>query len=102
MEESSRSWLIWTATTNSYYYRVVVANAGPDYTCDLEVKIGGTTIPGDMDCTIGGWKAGSVFWSSAGENVAQADVELAVACAGEYERIQVDVDSLTFMRVYSL
>lgn len=71
----------------SYYYRVVVANAGTDYTCDLEVKIGGTTIPGDMDYALGGWKSGSVFWSSAGENVAQVDIELAVTCAGEYERI---------------
>lgn len=86
----------------SYYYRVVVANAGPDYTCDLEVKIGGTTIPGDMDYALSGWKSGSVFWSSAGENVAQADIELAVTCAGEYERIQVNVDSLAFIRVCSV
>ncbi|KAJ4244566.1 hypothetical protein NW762_014421 [Fusarium torreyae] len=83
----------------SYHYRVVVANAGPNYTYNLEVKIGDTTDPGDLDYALDGWKSDSVFWSSAGEDVAQADVELAVTRAGEYERIQINLDSLAFTRV---
>ncbi|KAF4444223.1 hypothetical protein FACUT_804 [Fusarium acutatum] len=86
----------------SYYYRVVVARIGLAATCDLQVKIGeDTTVPSNIDLVAGDWTSGSVSWSSAGETVAQADVELAITCRGDYDTIQINLDSFAFLRVCS-
>ncbi|CZR37773.1 uncharacterized protein FPRO_07036 [Fusarium proliferatum ET1] len=85
-----------------HYYRVVVARTGLSPTCDLQIKIGGdTTVPANIDLVVGDWKSGSLSWSSAGETIAQADVELAVTCRGDYDRIQINLDSFAFTRVCS-
>lgn len=84
----------------TYYYRVVVARTGRSSTCDLQSKIGAdTTVPVNLDLVVGDWKSGSLSWSSAGEIVAQADVELAITCRGDYDRIQINLDSFAFTRV---
>ncbi|KAF4452935.1 HET-domain-containing protein [Fusarium austroafricanum] len=82
----------------SYYYRVLSISPGADYTCDLEVNVGDASLRGNFEDSVGGWKSGSVFWSSEGQNVAQADVQLTVSCSREYNRIQVNVDSFGFTR----
>ncbi|KAH7258949.1 uncharacterized protein BKA55DRAFT_591764 [Fusarium redolens] len=86
----------------SYYYRVLSASVGADYTCDIELTVGDTTLRGDMDYSVGGWKSGSVNWSSGGENLAQGDVQLSVSCGGEFDKVQVNIDSLAFTRVCSV
>ncbi|KAG5797159.1 hypothetical protein H9Q69_003768 [Fusarium xylarioides] len=86
----------------SYYYRVVVARTGITSRCDLQVKIGAdTTLPSNIDLVLGDWIPGSVSWSSAGETIAQLDVELAITCRGDYDRIQINIDSLAFTNVCS-
>ncbi|KAF9777482.1 hypothetical protein IL306_004410 [Fusarium sp. DS 682] len=85
----------------SYSYRVLSASFGADYTCELQLKIGDTTIRGDMDSSVGGWKSSSQIWSSNGENVAEADVELNINCGGEFEQVRVNIDSLSFKQVCS-
>ncbi|KAF4951365.1 hypothetical protein FGADI_7563 [Fusarium gaditjirri] len=85
----------------SYYYKVVSVSLFADYTCNIELKVGGTIIPGPIDDGVGGWKTESVSWSSAGETIAQADVQLGLTCFGEYDGIQVYIDTLGFTRVCS-
>ncbi|KAF5603298.1 hypothetical protein FPCIR_1494 [Fusarium pseudocircinatum] len=86
----------------SYYYQVAVTRIGPSDTCSLQVKIGDdTTVPRNIDLVVGDWKSGSVSWSSAGETVAQADIELAITCTGFYDRIQINLDSFAFTQVCS-
>ncbi|KAF4498969.1 hypothetical protein FAGAP_4843 [Fusarium agapanthi] len=86
----------------SYYYQVAVTRTGLSSTCSLQVKIGDdTTVPRNIDLVVGEWKSGSVSWSSAGETVAQADVELAITCTGDYDRIGINLDSFAFTRVCS-
>ncbi|KAF4343781.1 hypothetical protein FBEOM_2283 [Fusarium beomiforme] len=82
----------------SYYYRVVSASLFADYTCGLTINIGDTTIIADMDYSVGGWKLGSQNWNSQGE-VAQADVKLTINCGGEFDQVQVNVDSFSFTQV---
>ncbi|KAF5687087.1 hypothetical protein FCIRC_2475 [Fusarium circinatum] len=86
----------------SYYYQVAVTRIGPSSRCSLQVKIGDdTTVPLNVDLIVGDWESGSVSWSSAGETVAQADVELSITCTGDYDRIQINLDSFAFTRVCS-
>ncbi|KAL5593812.1 hypothetical protein FOBRF1_012914 [Fusarium oxysporum] len=85
----------------SYYYRVVSVSPGADYVCNIELKIGDTSMFGTMYDGVGGWRTDSVSWSSAGETVAQADVQLGVTCLGEFVRIEVNIDTLAFTRVCS-
>ncbi|KAH7194171.1 hypothetical protein DER44DRAFT_792870 [Fusarium oxysporum] len=85
----------------SYYYRVVSVSPGADYVCNIELKIGDTSMFGPMYDGVGGWRTDSVSWSSAGETVAQADVQLGVTCLGEFVRIEVNIDTLAFTRVCS-
>ncbi|KAJ4037850.1 hypothetical protein NW761_006315 [Fusarium oxysporum] len=85
----------------SYYYRVVSVSPGADYVCNIKLKIGDTSMFGPMYDGVGGWRTDSVSWSSAGETVAQADVQLGVACLGEFVRIEVNIDTLAFTRVCS-
>ncbi|KAF5969091.1 hypothetical protein FCOIX_11059 [Fusarium coicis] len=87
----------------SYYYRVVVARI--DMTtaaCGLQVKIGeDTTVPSNIDLVAGDWLSGSVSWSTAGQNVEQADVELVITCRGDWDTIQIFLDSFAFTSVCS-
>ncbi|KAF5230719.1 hypothetical protein FANTH_13711 [Fusarium anthophilum] len=86
----------------SYYYKVAVARTGLSPRCSLQVKIGDdTTVPSNIDLVVGDWKSGSVSWSTAAETVAQADVELSITCSGDYDRIQINLDSFAFTRVCS-
>ncbi|KAF5717822.1 hypothetical protein FMUND_5553 [Fusarium mundagurra] len=86
----------------SYYYRVVVARTGMATTCVLQVSIGGDmTIPINIDLVVGDWTPGSVSWYTAGETIAQADVELAIACRGDWDTIQINLDSFAFTSVCS-
>ncbi|KAF5568804.1 hypothetical protein FPHYL_2611 [Fusarium phyllophilum] len=86
----------------SYYYRVVVARIGMATTCDIQVKIGAdTTVPSNIDLVAGDWQSGSVSWSTAGQNVEQADVELAITCRGDWDTIQINLDSFAFTSVCS-
>ncbi|CEI68164.1 hypothetical protein FVEN_g12235 [Fusarium venenatum] len=84
----------------SYYYRFISASPGADYTCDMELKVGGTSLRGDFDYWQGDWRSGSVIFSDV--NVAQADVQLIASCGGEFREIQVAVDTLEFKRICSL
>ncbi|KAF5637795.1 hypothetical protein F52700_4497 [Fusarium sp. NRRL 52700] len=86
----------------SYYYQVAVARSLPGSSCDVQVKIGGDThVPDNIDLVVGDWKSGSVSWSTGGETVRQADVELAIICRGDYDRIQINLDSFAFTRLCS-
>ncbi|KAG7409596.1 hypothetical protein DER46DRAFT_614839 [Fusarium sp. MPI-SDFR-AT-0072] len=85
----------------SYYYRVVSVSPGADYVCNIELKVGDTSIFGPMYDNVDGWKSGSVDWSSGGETIAQADVQLGLTCVGEFVRIEVNIDTLAFTRVCS-
>ncbi|KAJ4129081.1 hypothetical protein NW768_007612 [Fusarium equiseti] len=85
----------------SYYYKVVTISTGADYGCNIELKVGTATINGAMYDKVGGWKSGSVRWSSAGETVAQADVQFGLTCLGEFTGIEINVDTLAFTRVCS-
>ncbi|KAF5567429.1 hypothetical protein FNAPI_672 [Fusarium napiforme] len=86
----------------SYYYRVVVARVGMTTACDLQVKIGeDTTVPLNIGLVTGDWTSGSVSWSTLGQTVAQADVEVAITCRGDWDTIQIDLDSFTFTSVCS-
>ncbi|KAF5664363.1 hypothetical protein FHETE_7120 [Fusarium heterosporum] len=85
----------------SYYYKVVSVSAGADYVCNIELKVGDTSIVGGMDDSVGGWRSDSVSWSSAGETIAQADIQLSLSCLGEFTGIEVDIDTLAFTRVCS-
>ncbi|KAF5573007.1 hypothetical protein FPANT_12652 [Fusarium pseudoanthophilum] len=86
----------------SYYYRVVVARIGMTTACGLQVKIGeDTTVPSNIELVAGDWTSGSVSWSTAGHNVEQADVELVMTCRGDWDTIQIFLDSFAFTSVCS-
>jgi hypothetical protein len=71
-------------------------------TCGLQVKIGeDTTVPSNIDLVAGDWQSGSVSWSTAGQNVEQAEVELVITCRGDWDTIQIFLDSFAFTSVCS-
>ncbi|KAF4990605.1 hypothetical protein FGRMN_8364 [Fusarium graminum] len=87
--------------TFSYYYRVVSVSKNADYTCNIELKVGDTSIRGAMYDSVDGWKSDSVSWSSNGQTIAQADVQFGLSCQGEFSGIEVDIDTLAFTRACS-
>jgi hypothetical protein len=84
----------------SYYYRVIHVSQHADYTCNTELKVGDTSRDGTFYDTVGDWRVDRLIFSDI--NVAQADVKLIVTCYGEYQSIQVNVDTLGFKRICSL
>ncbi|KAM0490785.1 hypothetical protein ACHAP8_011179 [Fusarium lateritium] len=84
----------------SYYYHFIYASPGADYTCDMELKVGSTSLQGNFDYWQSGWQSGSVIFYDV--NVAQADVQLIASCGGEFHQIQVAVDTLGFRRICSV
>ncbi|KAM0345096.1 hypothetical protein ACHAPU_006982 [Fusarium lateritium] len=82
----------------SYNYRAVSVSPGAEYTCEITLEVGGTSLRSDMDYIAGSWKSQSVTWSSGGK-IEQEDVMIGVNCAGELDLIQVNIDSLAFTRV---
>ncbi|GKU06562.1 hypothetical protein FLAG1_09687 [Fusarium langsethiae] len=81
----------------SYNYRVTYISPGADHVCEMKLSVGDTTVYGAFDDRVGGWKSGSVIFTDV--NTAQADVQLTAGCYGEYNQIQVNIDTLGFTRV---
>ncbi|RGP71753.1 hypothetical protein FSPOR_3119 [Fusarium sporotrichioides] len=81
----------------SYYYRLTYYSPGADYVCEMQLNVGDATLYGTFAEGVGGWKSGSVIFTDL--NAAQADVKLTAGCYGEYNQIQINIDSLGFTRV---
>ncbi|KAI1035609.1 hypothetical protein LB504_006144, partial [Fusarium proliferatum] len=80
----------------SYYYRVVSISPGADYTCNIQLTAGSTSIYGEMYDSVDGWRTSSVTLNVGDNTLAQADVQLGVSCLGEFTRIEVEIDTLAF------
>jgi len=84
----------------SYYYRVVSISPGADYTCDIQLSVGGTSGRGAIEDTPGGWKSASIILTDL--SAVQATLQFTTSCSGEYRQIQVNIDTLGFKRICSL
>ena len=84
----------------SYYYRVVYVSPGADYVCNIQLTVGSTSAYGEMEDSPGGWKSGSIILSDL--SAAQASLQFDLYCYGEYQHIQVNIDSLEFKRICSV
>ena len=84
----------------SYYYRVVYVSENADYTCNIQLTVGDTSAYGEMEDNVGGWKTASIILSDL--SAAQASLQFDLSCYGEYQHIQVNIDSLEFKRICSV
>ncbi|KAH7175115.1 uncharacterized protein B0J16DRAFT_293072 [Fusarium flagelliforme] len=85
----------------SYYYRVVSVSSGADYTCNIQLTVGQLSSYGEMYDSVGGWRSGSVKFSTSDDTIAQAELQFGLSCYGEFTGIEVDIDTLAFTRVCS-
>ncbi|RBR15900.1 uncharacterized protein FIESC28_07145 [Fusarium coffeatum] len=83
----------------SYYYRFVSISDGADFTCDIQLSVGGSSGRGSIEDSVGGWKTASIILTDL--SAAQASLQFTASCMGEYRQIQVNIDSLGFKRVCS-
>lgn len=85
----------------SYYYRVVSVSSNADYTCNIQLTVGHLSSYGEMYDNVGGWRSGSVRFSTSDDTIAQAELQFGLSCYGEFTGIEVDIDTLAFTRVCS-
>lgn len=83
-----------------YYYRIVSISLGADFVCDIQLSVGGTSGRGSIEDSVGGWKTASIILTDL--SVAQASLQFTTSCSGEYQQIQVNIDTLGFKRICSL
>ncbi|TPX11301.1 uncharacterized protein E0L32_001119 [Thyridium curvatum] len=67
----------------SYYYRVLSVSVNADYTCDIQLSMGDTTLRGSMEDGPGGWKPGSVLFPTQSSDLGTTDVQFTVSCSGD-------------------
>ena len=70
-----------------------------DYTCNIQLTVGSMSSYAEMYDVVGGWKSGSVKFSTSNNTLAQAEVQFGLSCYGEFTGIQVDIDNLAFTQV---